>query len=94
MSYKIKVELELENSDLIVVDFDVETDVVHSGLGSYEYHGAKQYDQEYSWVQAIDAAWDHYLYDEKTNKFIEKWVADNLDYLTEVLEETYDININ
>ena len=63
------------------VDIDGETfnvklvancSIVNDGIGAYEYHGSKEYDEGQTYVKADSIRWQHDLYTLQENEVIRK----------------------
>jgi DNA mismatch repair ATPase MutS len=66
-------EIELED-DILDVEFTGELTLENDGIGSYEYWGAKCYDEGTDYFELQSLEWDKTLYTEEQNQHIQSYI--------------------
>ena len=83
---------EIEYDDeYLEVDFDCELYPENDGIGSYEFWGAKYYDEGIDYLVLDEMKWDKTCFDNGQNKAIEQYIDDNWGDLEEIItQKIYD----
>jgi hypothetical protein len=83
---------EIEHGDeCLEVEFDCELHPENDGIGSYEFWGAKCYDEGIDYLVLDDMKWDKTQFNDEQNKVIEKYIDDNWATLEETItQKIYD----
>jgi hypothetical protein len=87
-------EIELEE-DVIAVDFTCELHGENDGIGSYEFWGAKYYDEGSDYLVLDHLKWDESIFTKEQNEAIQAYINDdnNWSHIEEIVSQRlYDEN--
>lgn len=89
---KIEIEIPLPNGgyDYWTVEFSGKPYSENDSIGSYEYWGSKEYDEQPDYIAIDDIGWDKSLYTKEQNAIIDNYLNENLSEVEDALIKKVD----
>lgn len=85
-----EIETDIEDEDIIVVEFIYTISKENDGIGSYEFHGSRGYDSGSDYMVIEDIEWDKSKHSDRENEVIQKYLDKNFSSLAEDMSESLD----
>ncbi len=85
-----EIETDIEDEDIIVVEFIYTVSKENDGIGSYEFHGSRGYDSGTDYIVVEDIEWDKSSHTDRENEVIQKYLDKNFSSLAEDMSESLD----
>ncbi|MEI7960720.1 MAG: hypothetical protein WCI04_00130 [archaeon] len=85
-----EIETDIEDEDIIVVEFVYTVSKENDGIGSYEFHGSRGYDSGTDYIVVEDIEWDKSSHTDRENEVIQKYLDKNFSSLAEDMSESLD----
>ena len=85
-----EIETDIEDEDIIVVEFVYTVSKENDGIGSYEFHGSRGYDSGTDYIVVEDIEWDKSKHSDRENEVIQSYLDKNFSSLSDDLTEDLD----